>query len=115
MPLVHRSCSVCYTGHENILKNLVAIKKALTCTEGAKDDLTLHYISQKWLRPNATPSESDLARLAVMKIESDPKQYEVFLEMLRDTEGMDLILVKITGGELRLVVSVCLLSHIPPL
>ena len=50
-----------------------------------------------------------------MKIESDPKQYEVFLEMLRDTEGMDLILVKITGGELRLVVSVCLLSHIPPL
>ena len=91
---------VTYTGHERILKNLVAIKKVLKLTVVAKDELTLHYIAHKWLPSNATPSESDLAILALKKIEQDPKQYDVFLEMLEDTEGMSLVLVKITGGEL---------------
>lgn len=69
-------------------------------TDGAKDELILHYIAHKWLAANATPTPADLAKLAVTKIEQDPKQYDVFLEMLGDTEGMGLVLVKITGGEL---------------
>ena len=91
---------VTYTGYERIVKNLVAITRSLKLNEGAKDDLTLHYIAHKWLDASATPSERDLAKLALMKIEQDPKQYDVFLEMLRDTEGMSLLLAKITG-ELR--------------
>ena len=91
---------VTYTGHERILKNLLPITRALKLNEVAKDELTLHYIAHKWLPSNATPSESDLAKLALKKIEQDPKLYDVFLEMLEETEEMNLVLVKIKGGEL---------------
>lgn len=80
---------------------MITITRALKLTDGAKDELILHYITNKWLDAEANPSESELTKLALQKIKQDPSHYNLFIAMLRDTEGMDIIVVKITGGELR--------------
>ena len=45
--------------------------------------------------------EGELVRLALLRIEQDPSQFDLFIDMLRDTEGMDLIVTTLAAGELR--------------
>ena len=45
--------------------------------------------------------EGELVTLALVRIKQDPSQFDLFIDMLRDTEGMDLIVTTLTGGELR--------------
>ena len=45
--------------------------------------------------------EGELVTLALVRIKQDPSQFDLFIDMLRDTEGMDLIVTTLTGGELK--------------
>ena len=35
-----------------------------------------------------------------MRIKQDPSQFDLFIDILRDTEGMNLIVTTLVGGEL---------------
>ena len=50
--------------------------------------------------------EGELVRLALLRIEQDPSQFNLFIDMLRDTEGMDLIVTTLTAGELRCILHI---------
>ena len=93
------------TGYDKVLNQLDDIIKTLQLNPGARDKLTRLYQREKWLDIAATPTEGELVRLALLRIEQDPSQFDLFIDMLRDTEGMDLIVTALTGGELMLSIS----------
>ena len=66
---------------------------------GAQAALTLHYQQNKWLAIDEDPSSETLIRIALTRIEHDPKQYDLFVAMLRSITGMGFIADKITSGE----------------
>lgn len=71
----------------------------------------MHYKRHKWLDTEKNLTESELVKLALSKIELDPSQFDVFIDMLRDTAGMSWVVGKITGGEL-----ICIYYRVlPPL
>lgn len=72
----------------------------LRSTPGARELLTLHYKQNKWLKVTENPREDELVTFALVRIEQDPSQYDIFITMLRDIEGMDLIVNIISSGEL---------------
>ena len=91
-----------YTGYDRVRSNLLKITTALKSTPGARENLILHYIQHQWLGTTENPAESELVKLALVRIKQDPSQFDLFIDMLCDTEGMDLIVTTLTGGELRL-------------
>ena len=44
------------------------------------------------------PTENQLVTLALQRIKQDPKQYDMFIDMLRDISGMDLTVQRITSS-----------------
>ena len=88
----------------------MTITEALESSPSARDKLTLLYKQHKWLHIKEKPEESQLVTLALERIRQDPCQFDLFIDMLSDTEGMDLIMTTLTGGEL---CDVCI--HYPPL
>ena len=89
------------TGYDKVLNQLDDITKTLQLNHCARDKLTRLYQRKKWLDIAARPAEGDLVTLALERIKQDPSQFDLFIDMLRDTEGMDLIVTTLTGGELR--------------
>ena len=89
-----------HTGYDKIRRNLVAITKTLKSTHGAREKLTLHYKQNEWIDITENPLEDELVTLALMRIKQDPNQYDLFVSMLHDIEGMDLVVnTIITSGE----------------
>ena len=43
------------------------------------------------------PTEDELVILALQRIQQDPNQYDLFIDMLRDIPGMDLTVDRITS------------------
>ena len=89
------------TGYDKVLNKLDDITKTLQLNPGARDKLTRLYQQKEWLGIAARPAEGDLVTLALDRIKQDPSQFDLFIDMLRDTEGMDLIVTTLTAGELR--------------
>ena len=89
------------TGYDKVLNKLDDIIKTLQLNPGARDKLTRLYRQDKWLDIAARPTEDELVTLALERIKQDPSQFDLFIDMLRDTEGMDLIVTTLTAGELR--------------
>ena len=89
------------TEYDRVLNKLSDITKTLQLNPGARDKLTLLYQQEKWLDIAARPAEGELVRLALDRIKQDPSQFDLFIDMLHDTEGMDLIVTTLTAGELR--------------
>ena len=77
------------------------LTEALQLCPGAREKLTSLYQKHKWLSIAAKPAESELVTLTLERIKQDPSQFDLFIDMLRDTEGMDLIVKTLTAGELR--------------
>ena len=50
-----------------------------------------------WLENTEQPTEDELVRQALQRIKINPNQYEIFLTMLRNIKGLDLIVSTITG------------------
>ena len=91
--------SLFYVGCVKVRSNLINITKALKSTPGARENLILHYIQHKWLAITEKPEEGELVRLALVRIKQNPSQFDIFIAMLRDIEGMDLIVTALSGGE----------------
>ena len=97
------------TGYDTILHKLSDIIKALKLNPGAREKLTSLYQQNEWLAIDESPVEDKLVRVALMRIEQDPDQFDLFIDMLCDIEGMDVIVNKLRGGELRC--SLCLYTY----
>ena len=82
-------------GYDCVLSNLDSITRLLKGTPGAREALTVQYEQKKWLGVMENPMEKELVNLALTRIEQDPSQYDEFLTMLRNIEGMDLIVKRL--------------------
>ena len=87
--------------YRSVRSNLSDIVRALQLTPSAKQTLCLKFIEREWLDLSADPKEKDLVTQALGRIELDVNQFEVFVEMLRDIEGMDQIVQILTGKDVQ--------------
>ena len=87
-----------HAGYDCVCSHLVNITSLIQTTKGARERLTQHYIQRRWLDSTQNPSENELVKQALLRIKIDPSQYDTFLTMLRDTEGLDLIVKALKYG-----------------
>ena len=80
-----------YAGYDRVRSNLDSIISSLKATPGAREALTVQFNMEKWFPLTESPTEYELVILALTRIKQDPSQYDIFLTMLREIEGMDLI------------------------
>ena len=85
------------TGYDKVLKNMNAIITALKINPVAKNQLTGKYEENKWIDIATDPTEKQLVNMALNRIQQDPNQYDMFIDMLRDIPGMDLTADRITS------------------
>ena len=72
--------------------------QTLQTTPGTKELLTVKYIEAKWMGLSARPAEDQLVGLALGRILQDSQQFDVFIDMLRNITGMELIVKKLTSS-----------------
>ena len=91
------------TGYDRVREKLNDITQTLQLNPGARDKLTRLYQQKEWLGIAARPKEGELVRLrlALDRIKQGPSQFDLFIDMLCDTEAVDLIVTTLTAGELR--------------
>ena len=83
--------------HTSVRRNYDILTRHLQASENAKTSLTDKYKSAGWLDHLATPSGHELVSQVMVRIEGDPKQYDMFIEMLKEIAGTDIIVQKLTG------------------
>lgn len=81
--------------HNKVLRNMNNITSTLKLAPGATDKLREKYKQNEWIDIIANPSEDQLVAIAVERIKQDPKQHDLFIAMLNDITGMDLIVKNI--------------------
>ena len=84
--------------YTSVQKNSVTLTQHLAVSKEAKITLTRQYKSKGWLDPVASPSEDELVSQVMVRIKDDPKQYNVFISMLKEIAGADDIVKKLTGN-----------------
>ena len=72
---------------------------AIKATPSSVETLSGKFKSKSWIDPNANCSEDDLICCALERIKQDPKQFPVFVSMLRETPGMIQIADKVNQRE----------------
>ena len=82
--------------------NLSSITRALETNPSASKTLKQKFVEKEWLDLIANPTEEQLVTLVLGRIEQDVNQYGDFIAMLRDIEGMDLIVNMLTMTSLLL-------------
>ena len=81
--------------YKSVLAHLGEITKHLKLNDGAKLDLTQKYREKSWIDIAENPDEDRLIRLALIRIETEVADFDVFIDMLKSTVGMDSIVTKI--------------------
>lgn len=81
--------------YKNVLTHLHEITEQLKLTPGAKDALTQKYQQREWIPIAENPNEDDLIKLALGRISTDVDDFNVFIDTLNSTVGMDNIVTKI--------------------
>ena len=83
--------------YTSVQRNYEILTRHLQANKEAKTSLTSKYISKGWLDHLATPSGHELVSQVLVRIEGDPIQYDVFISMLKEITGTNLIVQKLTG------------------
>lgn len=78
------------------MNNIITTLKS---TPGATDMLTGMYKQKGWMNMTVHPTEDQLVTLALDRIKQDPNQYDLLIDMLRDINGMDLTVQRITSSK----------------
>ena len=76
-------------------KNLKDIVGTLMCNTAAHHALRLNVKSKGWLETYEKPTAEDLVSIILNRIEHNASDYSVFMDMLHNTDGMDLIAEKL--------------------
>ena len=83
--------------YKMVRSNLKSITDALQLNPSASRSLRQKLQEKGWLSITANPTEEQLVNLVLGRIEHDAKQHGVFVAMLFDIDGMDLIVKKLTS------------------
>lgn len=83
------------TGYDKVQCNMSDIISALKSTPGATDKLMGKYKQKGWIDITENPTENQQVTLALQRIKQDPKQYDLFIDMLCDIPGLDITVHKI--------------------
>lgn len=83
--------------YKSVLEHIGNISYYLKVDSAAKQALTFKYQQKEWIAITESPDETSLVRLVLTRISFDPSQYRIFMDMLKDITGMELI-VKIIEG-----------------
>ena len=73
------------------------ITRALQMTPSANAELSRRFIQENWIEPGVKCSNDDLLNSALYQIRQKASQFQVFLSMLRDMAGMDLVVKQLQG------------------
>lgn len=76
---------------------MVTIHAHLEVSKNAKESLTLRYEKERWIDIGESPNSKALVDKALERISSGTRQYDVFIEMLKEIVGMDIIWENIEG------------------
>ena len=76
-------------------ENLKHIVTTLKCNTAAHDALKMSMKCEGWLEVYDDPTADGLVPIILNRIELEAGDYDVFMRMLRDTDGMDQIAKKL--------------------
>ena len=83
--------------YKAVLENLIPLVRTIEATSGSLEDLQRQFTVKSWLSPTAHTNANGLATLALNRIKTNVKDYDVFMEMLSSVTGMDQIVGIIEG------------------
>lgn len=81
-----------------VRKNFSCIIKSLQSIHAARQQMRTKFIEKGWLSLTSKPTEDELVTQALGRIEIDVTQFPVFITILREIQGMDQIVKKMTKG-----------------
>lgn len=97
--------------YKSVKENLCDITDALQCNQPASKKLKQKFKEEGWLESYGELKDDEISTLVLNRIKSNVSQFEVFISMLKDIAGMDLVVSKLNGMIL-CVLSLSLFSHI---
>lgn len=83
--------------YKSVRKNLRTINDHLRVNQGARQSLTEEYEEKEWIGIAYNPAVSEFTGLALNRIENDASQYHIFMDMLRNIKGIDIVVSRIEG------------------
>ena len=81
----------------SVQRNYARLIGHLQINKEDKKSLFNKFVSEGWHIPADCPSENDLINIALKKIEDNPSQYGVFIDMLEQISGTKDIVEDIKG------------------
>ena len=88
--------------YKKVLSKIPEITSTLKQLPGAKEQLSELYKKNRWIPMEADATEMNLVNIALERIQLKSSQFEVFVGMLKEITGMDLIVetLELTGESL---------------
>ena len=83
--------------YTRVRQNLDAITQVLDMNSDANQRLRQKFQKERWLSVGSDTGGEQLVTVALSRIENDAGQFQQFVDMLNDIDGMDLIVKKLTG------------------
>lgn len=88
--------------YKKVLSKIPEITSTLKQLPGAKEQLSELYKKHKWIAMETNATETNLVNIALERIQLKSGQFELFVGMLKEITGMDLIVqnLELTGESL---------------
>ena len=83
--------------YEIVNKNMEDIINALSSVTEARERLIVKYRGKGWLSQTASPTAGELVCQILERIRQKKSEYRVFMEMLKDIKGLDLVVDELRG------------------
>lgn len=83
--------------YRSIEEHMEKIRTHLKVNKDGKESLTVQYVKRRWLDIGESPDAKALVDKVLERVLNDVGQYDVFIKMLKDVVGMDIIKKKIEG------------------
>ena len=83
--------------YKAVKNNFSDITNAIRMTPSAVDNMRQKFVQEDWLDPGRKPDEVELVNAALGRIQAKCSEFKVFIAILRDITGLDLIADKLEG------------------
>ena len=83
--------------YDVVRTNMTNIVKALKVIKGAATSLGMKFQEKRWHGITSNPSEEELVKQAVWRIEQQEEDFEEFISMLSSIDGMDITVEQLTS------------------
>lgn len=83
--------------YKRVLENYDRLTEHLQTDKEAKKRLFAKFVAKGWYRPGDCPSENELVNIALKRIEHTPSELGVFIDMLEQIAGTEIIVQDLKG------------------